>query len=374
MRLVLDARYLGPKTSGIGNYVRAIATRLPRLAPELELRLWLPPAGDLPEALEGRSTVRRISAIPNGVASLLAPHWWEGWRSGDLFHSPANILGFGIPAPSVVTVHDVMWLDHLSWCQPNPWLRPISFAFFQTAIRHALTQAKRILTVSQASADAILRRYPGAGPRIVVARNAHEACFQPPAEPAKVRAEAARVLGFDEDYVLVVGQNVPSKGHELALEAFARSAPRHLRLVLVQRLLPGAALAAQAKRLGITERVTFASELPFASLLAVLQSARVLLQPSRAEGFGLPALEAMASGCPVIASDIAPLVEVLGTGGLTFASGDADALSSVLQRYFASSSAYAEQRARGLVRAKDFSWERTAELTVATYREVLAES
>jgi alpha-1,3-rhamnosyl/mannosyltransferase len=371
MRIVLDARYLGPKTSGIGRYIRAVARRLVHLDPELSLRLWVPPESPLDAQGESHVELRKISAIPNGLPTLLLSRWFDDWSNVDLFHAPANVLGFGIPVPAVVTLHDVMWLDHLSWCQPVPWLRPISFAFFQTAIRNAIARARRILTVSKASRDAIIRLVPGARDRIVVAHNACEPAFCPPTSRDAARSKAASVLGFDDDYALMVGQNVPSKGHDIGLRAFAAHAPRPFRLVVIQRLQPGKGLSAMATQLGVSDRVTFAPELAFDSLLAVLRSARVLLQPSRAEGFGLPALEAMAAGCPVLASDIAPLVEVLGSAGKTVPMGDARAMGEALATILEDRSIGEDMRDRGLERAKDFSWDTTAKLTYETYRDAL---
>jgi glycosyltransferase involved in cell wall biosynthesis len=371
MRIVLDARYLGPKTSGVGSYIRAVTSRLVKLDPTLELRLWLPQAGRIHEELAQRVTTRRLSAIPNGLATLFLSRWFDDWSNVDLFHGPANILAFGLPVPAVVTLHDVMWLDHLSWCQPVPWLRPVSFAFFQTAIRNALRQSRRILTVSQASRDAILRIDATLSKRIVVAHNAHEPEFCPPESRDQARARAAKVLGFAEDFVLMVGQNVPSKGHDVGLRAFAAHVARPIRLVVIQRLQPGTGLAAIAANLGVTDRVTFAPELPFEELLAVMQSARLLLQPSRAEGFGLPVLEAMATGCPVLASNIAPLLEVLAGAGMTSPMGDVRATGEALAKLLADPDLAENYRARGLERAKDFSWDKTAQVTLETYRDAL---
>ena len=369
MRIVVDARYLGPKTSGIGSYIRGVTTRLTALDPNLELRLWLPEGRHPEEQLARRVTINPISAIPNSFSTLFLSRWFDDWSNVDLFHAPANVLGFRIPVPSVVTIHDVMWLEHLSWCQPVPWLRPISFAYFQTAIRNAIRHARRILTVSAASRDAIVRIDDSARSRIVVAHNAHEPEFCPPESRDQARAEAAKLLGFEEDFVLMIGQNVPSKGHDIGLRAFAAYAPRPIRLVVIQRLEPGKGLSALAAKLRATDRVSFVPELPFEGLLVLLRSARLLMQPSRAEGFGLPVLEAMATGCPVLASEIPPLVEVLGGAGETAPMGDVRATGEALAKILADRALGEAMRARGLERAQDFSWDNTARLTLEVYRD-----
>ncbi|MEO7036204.1 MAG: glycosyltransferase family 1 protein [Polyangiaceae bacterium] len=371
MRFVLDARYAGPRPSGIGNYVRAIAARLPALAPNADFEFWLP-KGTEPLSASPRVQHRTVSAPPSGLLTLAGPSFLGELEPGDLFHTPANVLGFHVPCPALVTVHDTMWLEHLAWCQPRPWLRPISGAYFGIGIRRALRHAARILTVSQASADDIVRVEPSAAQRVVVVPNAHEACFRTPESRDAARALAADTLGFDEPYFLVVGQNQPSKGHPLALEAFAAAALSGYRLVFVQRLEVGRGLHRLAQRLGVAERVHFSEAVSLERLVSLYQSASALLQPSLAEGFGLPALEGMACGTPVIAHDIPALREVLGTAGHLVPVGDVNALSQALKRVVLEPPWASELAARGVERARAFSWDRAAELTWQVYSEVAA--
>src|SRR6185295_7056618 len=104
----------------------------------------------------------RVRSVPAGLATLLWPRYLDSLEPDDVFHGPANILGFGLPCVPVVTVHDVMWIENLEWCQPVPYLRPVSRAYYSTGILRALRLAERLLTVSQASADAIVRVEPSA--------------------------------------------------------------------------------------------------------------------------------------------------------------------------------------------------------------------
>jgi glycosyltransferase involved in cell wall biosynthesis len=230
-----------------------------------------------------------------------------------------------------------------------------------------------VLTVSQASADDIVRVEPSAAKRVVVVPNAHEPHFRTPASPSAARKLAAEVLGFDEPFFLVVGQNQPSKGHPLALEAFAEAALAGHRLVVVQRLEMGRGLHRLALGLGVAEKVHFSQSVSLDKLVALYQSATALLQPSLAEGFGLPALEGMACGTPVIAHDIPALREVLGGAGCLVPVGDVLALAAAMKRV-ALEPAYARELAEsGVERARAFSWDRAAELTWEVYRQVAAE-
>ncbi len=369
MRFVMDARYAGPRASGIGAYARAVGSRLPGLAPESHFHFWIRPgAAELASA--ANVTHAHVRAPAAGLATLLWPNRLDALSADDVFHGTANILGFNLPCATIITVHDVMWLEHLAWCQPRPWLRPVSAAYYRTGIFRALRRADRILTVSHASADAIVRVEPGAAKRVVVAPNACEAHFQPPESPAAARALAASCLGSDAPYFLVVGQNQPSKAHALAVQAFAAANLPQYHLVLVQRLEPGRGLHSLARALGVEARVKFVSGVELSTLLALLQSATALVHPSLAEGFGLPVLEAMACGCPVLGSDIPPLREILGPHVALLPPGDAAALARALERAAREPSRMAEEARAGLERARQFSWDRTAAITLDVYRDV----
>ena len=371
VRYVIDARYAGPKPSGIGEYVRALGKRVPQLGPEADFRFWIRPGTDH-FARGERVSYETVRSAPAGLATLFATRFLGRLEADDVFHGPANILGFALPCPAIVTVHDVMWLDHVEWCQPRPLLRPISRRYYGSGIRRALSHAAKILTVSHASADAILRWAPEAKSKIIVTHNACEDVFRPPASLADAQALAAKCLGFDAPYFLVVGQNQPSKAHHVALRAFAAIAkglPAQ-RLVLVQRLEPGRGLHRLAQELGIAERVSFAAGLSQPQLLALFQAATALIQPSLAEGFGLPALEAIACGCPVIASDIAPLREVLGKAGTFAAPLDGGGFAEAMKLLVSDQARRSELCARGLEQAATFSWDKTAALTWDVYRDV----
>ena len=369
MRIVIDARYVRPRPSGIRFYLEAVLKRLPALAPEDTLRLWTDP--EAPDSLPRAPNVQihRVPAPANSVRTLLVPGWLDGLRIDDVFHAPANILGRGLPCPSVVTVHDLMWLQHPELCEPNMYLRWFRAPFFGSGIRLALSQAARILTVSRASADAIVRATPAMASKVRVTSNACETCFQPATDTGRARADAANILDTDAPYFLVVGKNQPSKGHETVLRAFAAQAGSATRLVLVQQRNVGASLESLAHALGLAGRIHWLSTRTQKELITLLQGAVALLQPSHAEGFGMPALEAISCGCPVIAGDIPPLREVVGSGGLYIRPGDAEQLAREMTRLAEEPSLRGELREQGLEHAKRFDWDDTARLTLESYRE-----
>lgn len=365
--IVLDARYVSHRRSGIGRHVLAIAKRLPQLRPDWDFRFWTHPRAPAELFVDAKNAhYVSVAAHPNGPRSLIFPRSLGGLRDVSLFHSPHNILGDRMPCPCVTTVHDLMWLDEPAYCEPNRWLRPIREKFFGRGIRQALTQSRVVLTVSRASARAIRTFAPHLAERIFVSANAADEHFTPSTESAK------ELLGFDAPYYLVVGQNQPSKGHALALRAFAAARSADVRLVFLQRVRPGAELCALAEKLKVANRVHFVPEIKEVEYRTLLRSAKALLQPSLAEGFGMPALEALSCGVPVIASDIPALKEVLGGMGLHSRAGDWRSLAYRLEELNDEPAKAEELRLRGPLRARQFSWDDCAGQVVRAYEVALA--
>jgi glycosyltransferase involved in cell wall biosynthesis len=374
MQIAVDCRYICERPSGIGAYVRALVQRIPALAPDISFVFWRhPTAPDGKLSAAPNVTEHTSFGTPNEPFSLLFPSFF-GPITADVFHSPHNILGrgIGVRSAAVTTVHDLMWVTSAELCDDIALRRFIRAPFFQAGIRMALEHSTRILTVSQASADAIVRYDKSAHGRVFVTHNAADPWFRPTNDRAQAQSAAATLIGSNAPFFLLVGQNAPSKGHALAISAFAKFARPEDKLVLVQRLFSGQGLDKLAQKLGVRDQLVVLPALKQESLVTLLHAAQALLQPSYAEGFGMPALEAMAAGCPVITSDIAPLVEVLGGAGLHFACGSAEDLGRVMRQLITSRSLADELRLQGIERAKHFSWDATAKTTVEVYREAAA--
>jgi glycosyltransferase involved in cell wall biosynthesis len=364
---VIDARYVETRPSGIGSYVAALIARLPSLAPEARFHLWAHP--DRPVPVEAPNVTTRVVPAPaDGLRTLLWPTLLDSLSHSDVVHFPFSLLGRGLPCPSVVTIHDLMWIEHTEKVEGRPLMRRLRSGFYRTGMRYALRHATRLIAVSQATADRIHALSPESSPRVRVIHNAASRAFVAPTDLDASLRRAAELIGSDAPYYLVVGKNEPYKAHQLALQAFAREARPGELLVLVQRARRGAGLARLAQELGITERLRWLPTLSELDLVTVVQGARALLQPSLVEGFGIPALEAMAAGCPVIASDTPSLVEVLGGAGLHATVGDAKSLAAAIKQ-LRSGSLREELRARGFERARAFSWDTAARQTLEVYRE-----
>ncbi|MCA9528814.1 MAG: glycosyltransferase family 4 protein [Myxococcales bacterium] len=367
--ILIDARYVKTRQSGIGRHVLALLKRLPKLAPDLEWRAWTAAANAsaLPTDTNLRPVHNRFA--PNAVSSLLPHDALFDFTDVSLFHSPHNTLGPRVPVPSVVTIHDLMWLTDPGYCDPRPLVGALRARYFRGGIARAMGTAEHILTVSKASADALVRYDKRLARKVTVTANAVESDFSPAADANASRRIVDDLVGAHVTYYLVVGQNQASKGHALAVRAFAQVPSNH-KLVLVQRRQPGKGLARLVHEFGIEGRVRWLSEVSELELRCLLQNAHALLQPSFAEGFGMPALEAMACGCPVIASDIPPLVEVLAGAGLHARVGDMTSLAEAIAR-MNDHVLRDDLRARSIERAREYSWDDSAEVTVAVYRGVL---
>lgn len=343
---------------------------MPALAPEARFRLWAHPECPQPASAPNVSCVT-VPAVADGLRTLLNPASLDELNEQDVMHFPFSLLGRGLPCATVVTIHDLMWLEQPATVDARPLMRRVRARFYQAGMRRALARATRLIAVSNATADRIRAVSPGSAERVVVIHNAAGKAFTAPLDLAASERHAAALVGSSAPYYLVVGKNEPYKGHRLVLEAFARVAEPGELLVLLQRTRQGAGLEKLAQELGIADRLRWLPTLSESELVTVLQGARALLQPSLVEGFGIPVLEAMASGCPVIASDTPALVEVMGGAGLHAKVGDGASLAAAIQR-LREGSLRDELRARGFERARAFSWDTAARDTLAVYREAAA--
>lgn len=370
-RVCLDCRYIGPQPSGIGEVVQALVDHLPGMAPDLDFLLLRHPAAPAPLSPAANVIERVVPQAANGPATM----WWlpriVDLAGVDLFHAPANIMPGGLAMPCVTTVHDVMWLTAPELCS-NRLKGRVDRLFYGHGIRRALSRADAIATVSAATRGEIARIAPAAAARSVVTLSGVSSDFRPgPGEPDWPALGLPRLGRF----VLTVGQHAPYKNHEGALAGFARAfaARPGIDLVFVQRQGRGAArLAAQARRLGIADRVHFAQGVGRAALIALYGQAEALLHPSLCEGFGNPLAEAMACGCPVVTSALSAMPEVVGGAALLVDPADPAAIAAALVA-IVDDPAHAEAlRAKGLARAAQLSWRAFAAANLAIYRKVLA--
>lgn len=279
--------------------------------------------------------------------------------------------------PCLVTFHDVIaeTLPHLIFkTRRSRW-------FWNAKCRLALARATRVLTVSEASRRGLMEHFGLSADRIRVMPEAASPVFRPVDrnDPAHHEALARCDVKFDQRFLLYVGGISPHKNIDTLLNGFARiaddDARRDARLVIVGDYKGDsfrtcyADLTAQAARLRITQRVHFTGFVPDDDLRHLYAACQAFVFPSYLEGFGLPAVEAMACGAAVVASDRGSLPEVLDGAGAMFDPHDADALATVLARVLDDAAWRDELRARSLRRAADFSWDASARRVIEVFHE-----
>lgn len=362
MRVFLDASAAAKaERTGVGHYTARLAAALLAEDPSLELVLGV---------RLGRWRRRRHVLRLDGAPGRVAARWFASGlpslatRGCAVAHGPdARVVGGR--APQVVTVHDLFSLKSDAWADERFRAQKLE------RYAEAVACADRILCVSEATARDVESMLRVPRERLVVTPLGVDPAFAP-RPPAEVAAVLAR-LGVRPPYLLFVGLAQPRKNLEAVGTVFGRLAARRddLRLVLAgPDGYPEGRLDAIVERTGAPERV---QRLGYASpedLPALYGGAAALLFPSRDEGFGLPALEAMACGCPVVTSDAGALPEVVGPGGLVFRPDAFDDLEEATARMLEDEDARAAQVARGLARARELPWSRTARATLDAYRAV----
>ncbi len=266
--------------------------------------------------------------------------------------------------PTVITVHDTTFLTHPD-CHT-----PASRLYLALAARASVRRATRIIAVSQATAvDTV--RYLGADPdRVRVVHEGVDPRFRPQPE-AEAHAHVADRLGLRRPYVLFLGTLEPRKDVDVLVRAFERLAPDHPDLELVLAGAKGWRADALLRRIEaspVRGRIRRLGHVPDEHLPALYTAAAVFAYPSRYEGFGLPPLEALACGTPVVAADAASLPEVVGAAGSLVRPGDSEALAAALDRLL-QPGARAALAPHAKEQASRFTWTRAADATRAVYRE-----
>lgn len=374
MRLGFDASVASGQPGGTGTYAVQLLNALIAQRPDWTFFLYFRRA-DLPNPLltePAGDNIRRavIPGSPNGWrVQVRLPAQLKRDRL-DLYHSAGPFLPLRWPGPKVVTVHDLN-----IYRQARNWFRLrtlVAWADLAVETPLAAHTAARVITPSNATSSDLRRylRVPRAAIRVIP--EAPDPFFDEPATDAELKA--VKDITGGRPFVLFVGVLSPQKNLKRLVLAFGESdLPRAgVDLVLAGRDESGyrRVLLRLADRLGITAQLKFPGYVPRGTLRGLYERALCLVLPSHGEGFGLPIVEAMARGVPILAANRQAIPEVVGDGGLLFDPEDHQALKELLQRVWHDESERAALRERASARRKLFSWERTAEATAAVYLEV----
>ena len=367
MRIAIDARKL--RDFGIGTYIRNILMELSRLDRESEYIVLCRPddveSGDVlgrnfrmvPETAPTYSVAEQFK-IPVSLAR-------EGVR---LVHEPHYVLPPLLRCRSVVTIHDCI---HLMFPEYLP--NRLAYYYARGSMWAASRKSDRILTVSEASKRDILRFFDVRPEKVVVIYNAIDERFLAPADPERMDLVRQRYQ-LDHPFVLYVGNIKPHKNIERLIASFGRARGHcddNLKLIIIGDEIskyPG--LRQQVHKHKLDKHVRFLGFQPMETLAAFYRLARAFVFPSLYEGFGLPPLEAMACGAPVVTSNVSSLPEVAGGAALLVDPYDEDAIAAGIVRAVNDESLRAELIEKGRQRARTFSWKQSVRKIHEIYMQV----
>ena len=355
LRIAIDAHALGRGQAGYESYLRYLIAELPAAAPDAEFLLYVGRDAAAEGAMPGVSVGVRPVLSASRSRRLLWDLPRQLWRDRpDVLHVQ-YVAPFPCPAPVVATIHDLSFVD------VPQFFSAAERAMLRVAVGRTARLARRVITVSEFSKQRLMSVYGLKEERVVVAPNAAGPHFHP------IRP----ILPINPiPYILMVGDLQPRKNHIGAIRAFAAFAQgRQYRLKIAGRETPFAGeIRREARASGAGEQIDFLGYVPDADLPELYRGADCCLYPSFYEGFGLPVLEAMACGTPVVTSRGTALEEVAGGAAVLAAPDDpreiALAIASAIARRSSLSPA-------GLRRARQFSWQASARETVRAFREAL---
>jgi glycosyltransferase involved in cell wall biosynthesis len=367
MRIAIDARKL--RDFGIGTYIRNILIELSRLDRETEyVVLCRPDDVDSGDVLGRNFRMVPETAAPYSIAEQFRIPLSLAREGVRLVHEPHYVLPPLVRCRSVVTIHDCI---HLMFPEYLP--NKLAHVYAKGSMWTASKKADRILTVSEASKTDILRFFNVAPEKVEVIYNAIDERFLAPANAERMDLVRQRYQ-LDHPFVLYVGNIKPHKNIERLIDAFGRArsqGPDNLKLIIIgDEISKYPALRQSVHRHKLDKHVRFLGFQPMETLAAFYRLARAFVFPSLYEGFGLPPLEAMACGTPVVTSNVSSLPEIAGGAALLVDPYDADAIADAMIRAVTDDSLRAEMIAKGVRRARDFSWTQSVKKIHEIYMQV----
>jgi glycosyltransferase involved in cell wall biosynthesis len=367
MRVAIDARKL--HDFGIGTYIRNLLRHLARTDHSTEYVLLCGEA-DLGVAAQLGPNFRGVlEPSPNySLREQVHVPWVLRRERPDLYHAPHYVLPAGVRCPSVVTIHDCI---HLMFPQYLP--NRLAYAYARAQMWSAARRSDCILTVSEASKRDILHLFNVPPEKIVVVYNAIDSHFAvTPSQEAVSRVRERYQL--DHKFVLYVGNIKPHKNLVRLIEAFHQLRQGELAdlklLIIGDQISKLPSLRRAVHRHKLHKQVRFLGYVGDDQLAILYRLASVFVFPSLYEGFGLPPLEAMASGTPVVASNVSSLPEVVGDAAVLVNPYDVDAIVDGLRRVLTDPALAANMSRKGIERAREFSWERSVAKTWAVYQTI----
>ncbi|MBI5467697.1 MAG: glycosyltransferase family 4 protein [Deltaproteobacteria bacterium] len=365
MRITIDARMIS--YTGIGRYIQNLVENLAKIDGKNRYSITVN-GGDEAEipAVENLKVFKTRVIIPvySIKEQVLLP--MEMNRSGpDLLHYPSFNMPLVNSKPVIATIHDLIYYLNRDAC-PN--LAAYLYARFM--FKKAVKIARKIITVSEFTKSELLEHL-GVGPeKVTVIHNGVSSLYRPIA--IERQAAVLSKYGIRGGYIFYAGNHQPRKNLMRLVQAFSALKNKDHQLVLTGKIDPRRAdLYNAVNEKGLEGRVLFIGAVPENDLPALYSGATVFAFPSLSEGFGLPPLESMACGTPVVSSNATSLPEVVGDAGVLVDPADIASIKDGIEKVLASPALRSELKEKGLMRVKKFSWQTAAEKTLKVYEEAL---
>lgn len=367
MKVAIDGRMIS--YTGIGRYIKCLIEGLADIDTVNTYAVLLngPDRAQLKNKgnIEISSPKRHIPVYSAGEHTHL-PFEIRG-LGADIAHYPSFNMPLISPAPAVVTIHDLIYYIYRSAC-PGILAHMYARLIFNITAR----AANRVITVSGHSKRDIVNMLGIRPDKVTVIHNGVSGSFRP-CKDAGARDRVMKKYGIDAGYILYVGNHAGHKNIGALIRAFSMLSSRlwPYKLVIAGKVdKRRQRLYGMLEELGVRDRAAFIGAVDEADLPCLYSWASLFVFPSLYEGFGLPPLEAMACGCPVVASDAASIPEVVGRAAMLVDANDPCMLAARMEEALSSNAMREEFRGRGLERAALFTWEAAAKKTLEVYREV----
>ena len=365
MRVAINALLLTGQFSGVE---KAIWSLLRHLVPERDEFTALV-GRDFDERLleEAAVGIERLPVTPRSrLARIIYEEWFLSRRltNYEVFHAPGYVAPRKLPCPLVLTIYDLIAITHPELAR---WSNA---AHYRLRLPRSARAAARVIAPTEFVAGQVVERLGVERQRVRVVRLGVDERFKPPEQEFRSAVRARHHLA--RPFVLFVGNIEPKKNLEALIRAFAILRGRGLphELVLVgKRGWKCRGVFKLPAQLGVADAVRFLGYVREEDLPAIYGASELFVFPSLIEGFGLPPLEAMACGVPVITSEAPALVETTGEAALHVAAGEVEALAEAMRSALTDHALRERLRAAGLERAARFTWPEAAEATRAVYRE-----
>jgi glycosyltransferase involved in cell wall biosynthesis len=371
MRIGINTLAAHPRKTGIATYITNLVQALLKVDPSNHDTLFVSRENAMMFPDDGPRCRKKFgpAITENTNIRVLWEHTLLPWtireNNLDLFHGPTFVAPFLSRIPNVVTIADMTWFTHPEAHQAlKRW-------YYQRLIPVSIRRARCVIAMSESTRRDIVRLVGAPKEKVVTVHCGVEASFRPNGGLV-AGADIRRTWAIAGRFILFLGVIEPRKNIPRLLQAFAEVLRRGFdgRLVMVGPKGWGyVAVARTIGELGLERHDTFTGPLSDEEVRAFLREATLFAYPSLYEGFGLPVLEAMACGAPVVTSNVSSLPEVVGDAGIMIDPLDVNALTDALDCVLSDSALRERLRQKGLEQAREFTWEATARRTLAIYED-----